>query len=311
VDHQTAKVAHRATLIGVLCAGLVVAVYLAAVWTHSGQRFEDKILMVAAAASNSRQEMVALAILATVRKVTMAAAILVILAVAVRRRQAYTGILGAGVVVAAALTTQILQAVFSRPILLRSGYRREDQSFPSGHTSIAMAVMVGLILVVPHRWRWYAVVLTAPWAIGMGVATVTVGWHRPSDTIGSDLIVLMYACLVIVLLARQGRIRPAKPHMAQAAAVGVVVGLLCVAVMLALGTTGSVFTFARTVVLAASATTTLALLALLRGVEFTVPSAGPPPAALSSYGAAGRGSQRPPRTTVPPEPTVARPPPGS
>jgi hypothetical protein len=113
--------------------------------------------------------------------------------------------------------------------------------------------------------------VTAPWAIGMGVATVTVGWHRPSDTIGSDLIVLLYACLAIVLLARQGRVRSTAPRTAQAAAVGVVAGLLCVAVMLALSTAGSGFTVARTVVLAASITTTLTVLALLRGVEFETP----------------------------------------
>jgi membrane-associated phospholipid phosphatase len=159
--------------------------------------------------------------------------------------------------------------------LLRSGYRRDDQSFPSGHTAIAMGVMVGLVLVVPHRWRWPVVAVTAPWAIGMGVATVTVGWHRPSDTIGSDLIALLYASLAVLLLARQGRLQATAPRTAQAAAVGVVVGLLCVAVMLALSTTGSGFTLARTIVLAASITTTLTVLALLRGVEFRSAQPGP------------------------------------
>jgi membrane-associated phospholipid phosphatase len=272
VDPLATKVAYRATAIGIASALLLVAVYLAAVWTPSGQRFEDRVLTIAAAAGGSHQELIAQLILATVRKVTLAMAIAVIVTIAVRRRQAYTGILGAGVVVAAALTTQILQAVVSRPILLPTGYRREDQSFPSGHTAIAMSVMVGLVLVVPHRWRWPVVAVTAPWAIGMGVATVTAGWHRPSDTIGSDLIVLLYACLAIVLLARQGRFRCAAPRTAQAAAVSLVVGLVCVAVMLALSTTGSGFTMVRTIVLAASITTTLTVLALLRGVEFETPA---------------------------------------
>lgn len=276
MDPLATKVAYRATVVGVTCALLLGAVYLAAVWTHAGQRFEDDVLNAAAAAGGSRQELIAQGILATVRKATLALAVVVIVVIGVRRRQAYTGILGAGIVVAAALTTQILQAVVSRPILLASGYRREDQSFPSGHTAIAMGVMMGLVLVVPHRWRWPVVAVTAPWAIGMGVATVTVGWHRPSDTIGSDLIVLAYASLAIVLLARRGRVQPAAPRTAQGALVGIVVGLVCVAVTLALSTTGSGFTMARTIVLAASATATLAVLALLHGTEFQAAEPRPP-----------------------------------
>jgi membrane-associated phospholipid phosphatase len=140
VDPLATKVAYRAAAIGIASALLLVAVYLAAVWTSTGQRFEDHVLTIAAAAGRSHQELIAQLMLATVRKVTLAAAIALIVAIAARRRQAYTGILGVGVVVAAALTAQVLKAVVARPILLQTGDRRDDQSFPSGHTAIAMSV---------------------------------------------------------------------------------------------------------------------------------------------------------------------------
>jgi hypothetical protein len=180
------------------------------------------------------------------------------------------------VIVAAAVTTQVLQRVVERPILLARGYRREDQSFPSGHTAIAMAVLAALVLVVPQRFRWYAVVVAAPAGIGMGIATVTVGWHRPSDTVGSDLIVLAYACFAVALLARRGQVRPAPPRPAHTIAFGVAAAGLCVVVLLLLSAGGSVFTLGRAIVVAGGSITTLVLLALVHRFEFGPP---PPPAA--------------------------------
>jgi membrane-associated phospholipid phosphatase len=267
-------VALRAAAVGVAAAALLAAVYVLAVWTHTGQRFEDAVLNAVAGGVNDRQAYLAQLILNTVRRASLAAAIAGILTLGWLGRRAYAGILAAGVIVAATLTTQVLQAVVERPILLSRGYRREDQSFPSGHAAIAMAVLAALVLVVPHRFRWYAVVVAAPGAIGVGLATVTVGWHRPSDVVGSDLIVLAYACLAIVLLARRGHVYAAEPRRAHAIAFGVASVGLCVVVLLILSTRDSVFALGRTIVLVAGSLTTLVLLGLIHGVEF-----GPPPSA--------------------------------
>lgn len=267
-------VALRAVAVGVAAAAVLAAVYVLAVWTHAGQRFEDEVLNSVASGTTGRQEHLAQLMLSTVRKVSLAAAIAGILTIGWLGRRAYAGILGAGVIVAAALTTQVLQRVVERPILLARGYRRDDQSFPSGHTAIAMAVLAALVLVVPHRFRWYAMVVAAPAAIGMGIATVTVGWHRPSDTVGSDLIVLAYACFAVVLLARRGQVRPAAPGQTRAVAFSATALGLCFVVLLLLSTGGSLFTLGRIIVLVGGSVTTLVLLALVHGFEF-----GPPPPA--------------------------------
>src|SRR6478609_2636989 len=130
-------VALRAAYAGVAAAAVLVAVYWLAVWTHAGQRFEDGVLSSVASGSTGRQAYVSQLMLSTVRKASLGTAIAVILAFGWFGRRRLVGVLGAGLVVAAAGTTQVLQRVVERPTLLARGYRRDDQSFPSGHTAIA------------------------------------------------------------------------------------------------------------------------------------------------------------------------------
>ena len=72
-----------------------------------------------------------------------------------------------------------------------------------------MAVMCALVLVMPYRLRGVVVLLGSLWAASVGLATVTASWHRPSDTIGADLIVVCYVCVAVAVLARWGRVREA------------------------------------------------------------------------------------------------------
>jgi len=72
-----------------------------------------------------------------------------------------------------------------------------------------MSLMCAVVLVVPYRFRGLVLFLASLWAAGVGVATVTASWHRPSDTIGAALIVIGYACAVVAVLARSGRVRHA------------------------------------------------------------------------------------------------------
>jgi len=85
--------------------------------------------------------------------------------------------------------TEILKhSLLERPNLVASFIF--DNSYPSGHTTVGMAVAVAAMLVVPRR-------LLVPTAIGaglfgsaFGVAVVAAGWHRPSDAVGAFLVVI-------------------------------------------------------------------------------------------------------------------------
>jgi PAP2 superfamily. len=222
VDHVLSRrVARRAVITGFACAAVLALVYVMAVRTHTGQRFEDAVLQSA----ESRRQPVIIGALDTITVWSLAAAVLVVAGIGRLRGRPSLGLAGAGVIVASVVTTEFLRAVLPRPLLLEHGYRREDHSFPSGHTAIAMSVMCALVMVVPYRLRGVTLFLTSLWAVGVGALTVTASWHRPSDTIGSDLIVLIYVCAAIALLARYGSVREAEPRTAAGrATMGLLVG---------------------------------------------------------------------------------------
>jgi membrane-associated phospholipid phosphatase len=134
--------------------------------------------------------------------------LLVVLVAGVVRHRLPAALAGLGVVVASVATTEAAQRLVLRPVLLDSGTRREDQSFPSGHAAVALSTMCALLLVTPPRWRAPVALVASAWALAITVATVVANWHRPSDTVGSGLIVVGYTAAAVVLLARAGAAHP-------------------------------------------------------------------------------------------------------
>jgi membrane-associated phospholipid phosphatase len=182
-------------------------VYLIAVWTAPGQRFEDAVLRAADRVSGSAEEARALDILDPVSVPLVVAVALVVFVVCAVRRRVFLGFVTVGMVAAPIVTTEAFQRFGQRPILLDQGLRRLDQSFPSGHTAVALALMCAVVMAVPYRFRGVTVLVTSLWAASVGVATVTASWHRPSDTIGSALIVVGYAAAAVAVLIWCGKVR--------------------------------------------------------------------------------------------------------
>jgi hypothetical protein len=103
--------------------------------------------------------------------------------------------------------TQLLKRyLLPRPELIAHDPRIAHNSFPSGHTTIAMSVLFGLVIVVPYRWRGFTLFVTVSYAVGIGEATVVAQWHRLSDTIGGDMVALAVGCLAMAVVARRSGI---------------------------------------------------------------------------------------------------------
>src|SRR5262249_47992480 len=68
-------------------------------------------------------------------------------------------------------------------------------SLPSGHATVAASVAVALVLVLPPRARGIGALIGAGYAAFVGVATMSAGWHRPSDSIAAFLIVGLWAAV--------------------------------------------------------------------------------------------------------------------
>jgi len=117
------------------------------------------------------------------------------------------------VVVVSLVAAEVLKRiVLERPNLVTAPGDLTHNSFPSGHTTIAVSLMLALIIVVPYGLRPWAALLAAAWGVAISGYTVTAGWHRPSDTIGAALLAVGVASVVMGFLAALGYAHVTRPR---------------------------------------------------------------------------------------------------
>jgi membrane-associated phospholipid phosphatase len=138
-------------------------------------------------------------------------------------------------IVGANLTTELLSRIVVRPDYAVDVERAAaGNSLPSGHTTVAASVVVALVLVLPSRVRGLAGVVGTGYAVLVGVATLSAGWHRPSDSVAALLVVGAWAAvagLLLVMLDRSAG-HPAPPNRTATLMLGIGgVVLLAVAVV--------------------------------------------------------------------------------
>ncbi len=162
--------------------------------------------------------------------------------VALARRRVVLAVAATLLVVGANLTTQVLKyVVFERPDLGVDDTGDGLNSLPSGHTTVAASVAAAAVLVLPPRLRGLGALLGAGYAGFMGIATLSAGWHRPSDAVSAVLVVGVWAAAAgLLLVLTQGRDAESTPVDAHPFVVTLLAGagvvMLAVA-LLALGLT--------------------------------------------------------------------------
>lgn len=114
--------------------------------------------------------------------------------VALARRRVDLFVRAAVVVAGANATTQILKRVaIDRPDY-DIGYG--PNALPSGHTTLAVSVVIAALIVLPATARPLVAVVGGVWAAAMAVSAVVSGWHRPSDILAAILVCAGWAALV-------------------------------------------------------------------------------------------------------------------
>ncbi|MEV4656426.1 phosphatase PAP2 family protein [Micromonospora sp. NPDC049301] len=137
------------------------------------------------------------------------------------------------------LSTQLLKYGLDRPDYGLDPERAGvGNSLPSGHTAVAASVAVALVLVLPRKVRAVGAFLGATYAAVAGVATLSAGWHRPSDAVAAYLVVGVWAALAGLLLLitqrEQAQVAPGDAHRLAALLLGVTGVLALIACVLAL-----------------------------------------------------------------------------
>lgn len=97
----------------------------------------------------------------------------------------------AAIATLAALSTEALKRTLDQGTL-------HGGAFPSGHTTAAFALTAGLVIAAPERWRRTALLAGAALATAIGLSTVRLGWHTPTDVVGGFLVAATVTAAVVI-----------------------------------------------------------------------------------------------------------------
>jgi membrane-associated phospholipid phosphatase len=218
-------------------AALFLATYALFVVTEPGQRLENLGLEGSALGAPSGRADSQLG-LSTISVASFGAAIVVLAGVALLRRRPALAITAVAAMGGSVLIAEGLKDLLPRPELVEGPAWLLRGSFPSGHATVAAAVGAGILLVVPGRLRWLALLVAAIGTAAIGQATQVAGWHRTSDALGGVFLVLAIACGSGALLAARGFVEPddrARVHRrVHLAILGLALLVLAVAALLGL-----------------------------------------------------------------------------
>lgn len=202
------KLATTAWLASLALANVVLFVLVASlsVGTIRGQMLDT----IALAGNSIGREQIRAPLNTALNAISVGSLILVLIlvgAIALARKRYSLAIMAVVLVAGSAATTYVLKSYLITRLDFGVDPERASapNSLPSGHAAAAAAFAVGLVLVVPPRVRGLTSVLGATYAAVVGIATLSSGWHRPSDVIASYLIVGGWAAgagLLLVLAQR-------------------------------------------------------------------------------------------------------------
>ena len=222
----------------VLAGVLVWLTWWAMVTTGRGQRL-DALAMEGSHIGAWRIDDQADQLLATVSVPMVAAIIAVVLAIGAIRGRLVAGVAAAAAVTGANVTTQLLKyRIFDRDDLLDLGGWNGTNTLPSGHTTVAAAALVGLILVVPPALRSFTTAVGVLAVSAYGFATLVNQWHRPSDVTAAILVACAWGYLAVAairLAEGAGRLRDAAHRPGAISVVLVALGICGLALSAAAG----------------------------------------------------------------------------
>lgn len=108
---------------------------------------------------------------------------------------------------AVCLAVTRIKGVLPRPFIINTDSPAAN-SAPSGHTMLAAACAVILLLAVPRAARALAGIIGVIWSWTVGVSVIYGQWHRPSDVAMSILLVAGLALIVLVFTRTSGMDEP-------------------------------------------------------------------------------------------------------
>jgi membrane-associated phospholipid phosphatase len=188
----------------ICCVAVFLLVYQLGVHTTRGRLLDGAAFRGAVVARSPVTDYVE-GVLDVVSVLALMVAATAIVGIALVRHRRGLAVAAMVMIVGANATTQLLKStVLTRPDLgLQETTPATLNSLPSGHGTVALSVVAALVLVLPAALRPVVAIAGVAYASVTGLATLSAGWHRPSDAVAAFLVVGAWAAgieaLVILL----------------------------------------------------------------------------------------------------------------
>jgi hypothetical protein len=185
-----------------LAAALAVVTYLLMVRTSLGQRFDNAALLGSLEQSPGAR-VKDLLFLGRISAVSFGFVLLVIAALGFVRGRRLLGVAVALTSLVSVVGTDFIKdRILTRPYLVLSDAVQSHNTFPSGHTAIAISCAFALVVLSPPSLRGLVAFLAGAYSWTVAADVQTAGWHRPSDAIGAALLCFAAICVTAALLVR-------------------------------------------------------------------------------------------------------------
>jgi membrane-associated phospholipid phosphatase len=124
--------------------------------------------------------------------------------VALARRRTARAAAVAVVLLGTGLTTQVLKhALAEQRYADWLGFGQVDRaSWPSGHATAALTLVLCTVMVAPPAWRVAVGLLGAAAAVALAFATLALAWHYPSDVLAGFLVAGLWVSTALAVLQR-------------------------------------------------------------------------------------------------------------
>jgi membrane-associated phospholipid phosphatase len=112
----------------------------------------------------------------------------------------------------APLTSETLKPLLAHPHIQVGQTHVDPASWPSGHSTAALALALSAVLVSPARMRPLVAIVGAAFAAAVGCGLLIVAAHMPSDVLGGYLVAILWTALAVAGLRAAERRWPTNRH---------------------------------------------------------------------------------------------------
>lgn len=121
--------------------------------------------------------------------------------VALVRRRPRHAVAMVAIMLGANLTTQLLKPLLAAPRPLgAASFQINAASWPSGHATAAMTLVLCAVLAAPARRRPLVAAVMAAFAIAVCYSFLSLHWHYPSDVLGGFLVAATWSLAGVAVL---------------------------------------------------------------------------------------------------------------